>query len=87
MTFFSIRSPELKEYMDVFLYSVKKASKQPKHNIVFICPGKLDNANMLCLVYAAFDTYAVLTETHSADISLSGMAGDQLNHPSTLSSL
>lgn len=64
-------------------------SNHPKHNIVSICPGKLNNANTLCLVYAAFDTYAVLIKTHSvADIlqsEVSGVAGDQLNHPSTLS--
>lgn len=37
-----------------------------KHNTVSVRPGKLDNANALCLVYAAFETYAVLTKTHSA---------------------
>lgn len=71
--------------------AVEHVSNQPKHNNVSICPGKLDNANTLCLVYAAFDTYAVLTKTHSAaDILQSdadGLAGDQLNHTSTLSSL
>lgn len=70
---------------------VENVSNHPKHNTVSICPGKLDNANALCLVYAAFDTYTVLTKTHSAaDILQSdadGMAADQLNHTSTLSSL
>lgn len=59
--------------------------------MVSICPGKLHNANALCLIYEAFDTYAIQTKTRSAaDILLSevdGVAGDQLNHSSTLSSL
>lgn len=69
----------------------ENASNKPKHNTVSICPGKSDNTNALCLVDAASDTYAILTETRSAaDIwqsEVDGVAGDQLNHPSTLSSL
>lgn len=71
----------------------ENTSNQPKHNTVSIRLGKLDNANTLCLVYAAFDTYAILTKTHSAsdilqsESEVDGVAGDQLNHPSTLSSL
>lgn len=73
------------------LYFVQKCIKATKAQCCSFRPRKLDNANTLCLVYSAFDTYAILTKTHSAvDILLSeveGMAGDQLNHPSALSSL
>lgn len=66
-------------------------SNKPKQSNVFIYPGKLDNHSLLTLVCGAFDSYANPTKTHSAaDILLSevdAMAGDQLNHLSTLSSL
>lgn len=73
------------------MHFLENLSNQPKHYTVAIRPGKLDKANALCLVYVAFDTYAILTKTHSAaDIlqsEVDGMAGDQLNPSSTLSSL